>query len=282
MEKNSLPVVFRVINLIFVILLCLSILIPLWMVIATSLSSNEVAAREGFILIPKGLELTSYIAVFTSGGYFRSLIRSIWITIAATVISMVISGTMAYALAQKNLIWRKGFFNIVLLTMVFDGGIIPFYMVVRNLGMINTYWSLLIPMAVSTYNLILLRNFFRSIPESLMESARLDGAGEFNILLRIVLPVSIPILAAITLFYAVMHWNRYMEVIMFINSSSKYTLQVLLRQLIFHSEGDGAYSIMVNNFKMAVMVISMLPILILYPFIQKHFISGLMLGSIKG
>jgi putative aldouronate transport system permease protein len=166
--------------------------------------------------------------------------------------------------------------------LIIDGGIIPFYMVVRRLGMINTYWALLVPMAVSTYNLILLRNFFRSIPDSLIESARIDGAGELHILFKIVFPVSIPILAAITLFYAVLHWNRYFEVVMFINSSSRFTLQVLLRQLIFHSEGDGTYAVLLNNFKMAVMVVAMLPILILYPFIQKYFISGLMLGSIKG
>jgi putative aldouronate transport system permease protein len=282
MKTSPSRAAFQIVNLAFVILTCLAILIPFWMVIATSFSSNAVAAREGFVLIPKSLELTSYIAVFTSGGYFRSFIRSIWITAAATGLSMAISTTMAYALAQKELIWRKGFFNIVLLTMIIDGGIIPFYMVVRSLGMINSYWSLIIPTAVSTYNLILLRNFFRSIPESLMESARLDGAGELGILLRIVFPVSVPIIAAIALFYAVIHWNRYFEVIMFINSTNKYTLQVLLRQLIFHSEGDGAYTVLVNNFKMAVMVITMLPILILYPFIQKYFISGLMLGSIKG
>ena len=282
MKISPVRVISQTLNLAFVILISLAILIPFWMVVVTSLSSNEVAAREGFVIIPKAIELTSYILVFTSGGYFRSFIRSIWVTVAATGLSMIISTTMAYALAQKELIWRKGFFNIVLLTMIVDGGIIPFYMVVRNLGMINTYWSLIIPTAVSTYNLILLRNFFRSVPESLMESARLDGAGELSILVRIIFPVSIPILAAITLFYAVIHWNRYFEVIMFINRTSMYTLQVLLRQLIFHSEGDGAYTILVNNFKMAVMVIAMLPILVLYPFIQKYFISGLMLGSIKG
>ena len=274
--------IFLILNALFMALLCLAILVPMWMVFITSLSSNEAASREGFIIIPKGLEFTSYILVFTTGGYFSSFIRSIWITVAATVVSMVITTTMAYALAQKELIWRGVFMNLVLVTMVLDGGIIPFYMVVRSLGMINTYWSLIIPMAVSTYNLVLMRNFFRTIPESLFESARLDGANELRILIRIVLPVSIPILAAITLFYLVVHWNRYFEVVMFINKTSMYTVQVLLRQLIFHSEGDGAYSILVNNFKMAVMVIAMLPILLVYPFIQRYFISGLMLGSIKG
>ena len=283
MMKTSLSRrIFLFFNALFMALLCLSIIIPMWMVLITSLSSDEVAAREGFVLIPRALELTSYISVFTTGGYFNSFIRSIWITLAATAVSMVLTTTMAYALAQKELIWRKFFMNLVLLTLIIDGGIIPFYMVVRNLGMINTYWSLIIPTAMTTFNLILMRNFFRSIPESLFESARLDGAGELRILIRIILPVSIPIIAAITLFYMVIHWNRYFEVVMFISRTNMYTVQVLLRQLIFHSEGDGAYTILVNNFKMAVMVIAMLPILLVYPFIQKYFISGLMLGSIKG
>jgi putative aldouronate transport system permease protein len=282
MKNSAGRSIFTAANTAFIVIICLLIIIPFWMVVITSLSSNEVAAREGFVIVPKGLELSSYVNVFSSGGYFKSFIRSIWVTVAATALSMLLSTTMAYALAQEDLIWRNGFMNMVLITMVIDGGIIPFYMVVRQLGMINSYLSLIIPMAISTYNLILMRNFFRSIPSSLIESARLDGSNEAGILVKIVLPVSVPILAAIMLFYAVGHWNRYFEVVMFINSSSKYTLQVLLRQLIFHSEGDGTYSVMVNNFKMAVMVIAMLPILLLYPFIQKYFISGLMLGSIKG
>jgi len=274
--------VFLAANGIFILLICLVIVLPLWMVIITSLSSNEVAAREGFVLVPRGIDFSSYIAVFTTGGYSSALTRSILITITATAISMIITTTMAYSLAQKELIFRKFFFNLVLLTLVVDGGIIPFYMVVRNLGFINTYAALTIPMAVTAFNLILMRNFFRSIPESLLESARIDGCGELGILIRIVLPVSVPIIAAITLFYTVGHWNRYFETIMFITSNSRTTLQVLLRQLIFQNEIDGAYIIMFNNFKMAVMLVTMLPVLVLYPFIQKYFISGLMLGSIKG
>ncbi len=274
---------FLVINSIAVLLVCLIVLVPLWMVIVTSFSSNEVAAAEGFVLIPKDFELTSYRAVFGSGGYLKSFWRSLGIAVAATALSMVLTTTMAYALAQRELIFRNFFMNLVLITMVIDGGIIPFYMVVRALGMINSYWSLIVPMAITTYNLILMRNFFRTLPESLMESARLDGAGEMRILTNIVLPISVPILAAITLFYAVGHWNRYFEVIMFINDTRKFTIQVLLRQLLFQSEGtEGLNSIQVNNFKMAVMVVAMLPILILYPFVQKYFISGLMLGSVKG
>ncbi len=282
MQVSKSRRVFLIVNAIFMLLVCLAIVLPLWMVVITSLSSNEVAAAEGFVFIPKGLEWTSYQAVFSSSGYTGAFIRSIGVTVSATALSMALTTTMAYALAQRELAFRKFFMNAVLLTMVVDGGIIPFYMVVKQLGMIDTYASLIIPMAITTYNLILMRNFFQSLPESLMESARLDGCSEIGILCRIVLPISVPILAAILLFYAVGHWNRYFEVIMFINSSKKYTLQVLLRQLIFQSEGDGTYSVQVNNFKMAVMVITMLPILALYPFIQKYFISGLMLGSVKG
>ncbi|MCI9458763.1 MAG: carbohydrate ABC transporter permease [Oscillospiraceae bacterium] len=243
--------VFLVLNALFVLLVCLAIALPIWMVVVTSFSSNEVAATEGFVFIPKGFHLDSYQAVFSSSGYMGAFIRSIGVTIASTALSMALTTTMAYALAQKDLVFRNFFMNAVLLTMVVDGGIIPFYMVIRQMGMIDTYAALIIPMAITTYNLILMRNFFGSLPESLMESARLDGCNELGILCRIVLPVSVPILAAILLFYAVGHWNRYFEVIMFINSSKKYTLQVLLRQLIFQSEGEGTFSVQVNNFKMA-------------------------------
>ncbi len=158
----------------------------------------------------------------------------------------------------------------------------PFYMVVRKMGMINSYTSIIIPVAIGTYNLILMRNYFRTVPESLMESARLDGCSELGTLLRIVLPVSLPIIAAVTLFYTVGHWNRYFEVVMFINNSRMYTLQVQLRNLIFAGSSEVTADPVFNNFKMAVMILAMLPVLILYPFIQRYFITGIMLGSIKG
>jgi putative aldouronate transport system permease protein len=167
--------------------------------------------------------------------------------------------------------------------MVFNAGVIPFYVVVRNLGMIDSYWALFIPVLIQTYNLILMKNYFLSIPEGLIEAARLDGCSEIGILFRIVLPVSIPILAAITLFYVVFYWNQYLNVVMFINDSAKYTIQVLLRQLVFdNSSIQTGQNRVYTNFKMTVMLMTMLPVLVFYPFIQKHFISGIMLGSIKG
>lgn len=281
MKENISSRLFQIFNTVFILIICTLILIPIWMVVITSISPDNVVAESGFVMIPKGIDLTAYKRVLTTGRYFQSFINSVWITIVATAVSMLLTATMAYALAQRKLIFRKFFMKLVMLTMIVDGGIIPFYMVVRTLGLMDSYAALIIPMAISTYNLVLMRNFFLSIPESLLESARLDGCGEMRILLKIVLPVSVPIIAAVTLFYAVIHWNRYFETVMFINSSSKMTLQVLLRQLIFQAEADGAYTIILNNFKMAVMVVAMVPVLLIYPFVQKYFISGIMIGSVK-
>ena len=208
--------------------------------------------------------------------------NSLGVTVAATAFSMALTTTMAYALSQERLMFRNFFMNAVLVTMFLDGGIIPLYMLVRNMKMIDSYGALVFPVAIGTYNLILMRNYFRTLPVSLIESARVDGCSELKTLIRIVLPISVPILAAVTLFYAVGHWNRYFEVVMFINKGEKYTLQVLLRQLIFQGESEVTAQVVVNNFKMAVMVVAMLPVLVLYPFIQKYFISGIMLGSVKG
>ena len=212
----------------------------------------------------------------------RAFMNSLGVTVAATAFSMALTTTMAYALSQERLMFRNFFMNAVLATMFLDGGIIPLYMLVRNMKMIDSYGALVFPVAIGTYNLILMRNYFRTLPVSLIESARLDGCSELKTLIRIVLPISVPILAAVTLFYAVGHWNRYFEVVMFINKGEKYTLQVLLRQLIFQGESEVTAQVVVNNFKMAVMVVAMLPVLVLYPFIQKYFISGIMLGSVKG
>lgn len=268
-------------NGLFLVLVSLIVLIPLLLVVSTSISPDEVVARQGYVLIPKAITFANYSAIFNSG-YMPAFYNSLFVTISATLFSMGMTLVMGYALAQKDLIFKNFLLRFVVATMVLDAGIIPFYLVVNKLGMIDSYLSLIIPSAISTYNLILMKNYMASIPESLMESARLDGCTELGILIKIVIPVSIPIIAAVTLFYAVSHWNTYLHVVMFINSTSKYTLQILLRQLIFQSESAISSASALNNFKMAVMIMTMLPVLILYPFIQRYFISGIMLGSVKG
>ena len=194
----------------------------------------------------------------------------------------MISIPLGFALSRKDLIARSFLMKVLTLTLIFDVGIMPFYIVVRALKLINSTAAVIIPVAVSTFNVIIIKNYMTTIPESLIESARLDGCNDFIILIKIIVPLSISIIAAVTLFYFVSYWNRYFEVIMFINDSKKYTLQVVLRGLMFESDealGGGNY--VYSNTKMAVMVLGMLPVLILYPFIQKHFVSGLMLGGVK-
>jgi len=166
--------------------------------------------------------------------------------------------------------------------MVFDAGLMPLYVLVKSLGLINSTWSLIWPFAISTFNLIIVKNFMTSIPESLIESSKLDGCNDIMVLTKIVIPLSVPILSAVMLFYFVGYWNRYTEVVMFINSNEKYTLQVMLRAIVFQGDGSmGDGNIVYNNIKMAVMMLGMLPVLIIYPFVQRHFVSGLMLGGVK-
>lgn len=271
---------FNIVSAIFLFLVSLAVIIPLLMVIVTSLSPDEVVAKQGYVIIPKEITFVNYLQIFNSG-YMPAFYNSLFVTVSATAVSMLLTVVMGYALAQKDLIGKKFLLRFVVATMFLDAGIIPFYLVIKQLGMIDSYLSLIIPSAISTYNLILMKNFMCSIPESIIESARLDGCSELGILFRIVVPVSTPIIAAVTLFYAVSHWNNYLYVVMFINNSSKYTLQVLLRQLIFQSESAVSSISALNNFKMAVMIMTIIPVLILYPFIQRYFISGIMLGSVK-
>lgn len=273
---------FMLFNSIICLCAVFAVLFPLWMALATSVAPDDQVIQGNFIMFPKSFSLGCYATVLQSG-YMKGFLNSVMITVVGTILSMVLTLFTGYALAQKDLIGRKFFMGFIFVTMVFNPGVIPFYMVVRSLGLINSYAALFIPVLIQTYNLILMKNYLISIPESLIESARLDGCSELGILFKIVIPVSIPIIAALTLFYVVFYWNQYLNVVMFINDSTKNTIQVLLRQLIFdNSSVQTGQNRVYPNFKMTVMVLAMLPVLLFYPFIQRYFISGIMLGSIKG
>lgn len=268
-------------NRIFLSLICLAVIIPIWNVLITSLAEDIDVMGADYLLIPHSITFKNYYRVLHSG-YMRAFRNSLFVSFAGTALSMVISIPMAYALSRKGLVGRSLIMKVLSFTLVFDVGIMPFYIVVKSLHLINSMAAIIVPVAVSTFNVILLKNYMTSIPESLVESAYLDGCNDLRILVSIIVPLSISIIAAVTLFYFVSHWNRYLEVVMFINDSRKYTLQVVLRGLIFESDdalGGGNY--VYNNTKMAVMVLGMLPVLILYPFIQKYFVSGLMVGGVK-
>ena len=273
---------FLVINTLLLAFICLIFIIPIWNVLITSVAKDVDVMGADYLLMPRSFTLQNYWRVLNSG-YMGAFKNSLFVALLGTGLSMLITVPMGFSLAQKHLVGRSVIMKAIVFTMVFDAGIMPFYIVVRSLGLINSMGAIIFPVAISTFNLIIIKNFMASIPVSLIESATLDGCNDLMILWRIVLPLSVSIIAAVTLFYFVSYWNRYFEVIMFINDSRKYTLQVVLRSLMFESDeslGGGQY--VYNNLKMAVMVLGMLPVLIIYPFVQKHFVSGLMLGGVKG
>ncbi|ELA75390.1 ABC transporter permease [Enterococcus faecium EnGen0002] len=195
---------------------------------------------------------------------------------------------MAYGLSRKYLFGR-GFVNfLVVFSMLFSGGMIPTFLVVRSLGLVNSYWAMILPVAVNAMNMIIMRNFFQALPDSLEESAKMDGCTDFGVFFKIMLPLALPSIATISLFYAVTYWNTYMTAILYINDSSKWPIQILLRQIVIVSSGMQAESSAVDvippaqTVKMAVIVIATVPMLIVYPFVQKYFVKGALVGSVKG
>lgn len=195
---------------------------------------------------------------------------------------------MAYGLSRKYLSGRNVINFIIVFSMLFSGGMIPTFLVVKSTGLIDSYWSLIIPTAINAFNLIIMRNFFQALPESLEESAKIDGANDFRILWKIMLPLALPSIATLSLFYGVNYWNTYMNAILYLNDSEKWPLQVLLRQIVIVSsgmEGDNSAVDIVppaQTIKMAVIVVATVPMLIAYPFVQKHFTKGALLGAVKG
>ena len=273
--------IFRVFNALFLAAVCIVIIIPIWNVIVTSFAEDKDVMGGVYLLIPKSFTLKNYIRIFNSG-YMRGFWNSMFVAVVGTGLAMLITVPLGYALAQKKLIGRKIIMRLISITLVFDAGIMPFYILIKSLGLIDSRWSLIVPFMISTFNLIIVKNFMTSIPESLIEAATLDGCNDLMTLIRVVIPLSVPILSAVMLFYFVSFWNRYTEAVMFINNSSKYTLQVMLRSLVFQSDGSlGEGNIVYDNMKMAVMVLGMLPVLVIYPFVQRYFVSGLMVGGVK-
>ena len=273
-ESNARKI-FRVVNGLFLALVCIVVVIPIWNVVVTSFAQDKDVMGGVYLLIPKSFTLKNYLKIFNSG-YMRGFYNSMFIAVVGTAIAMMITVPLGYALAQKKLMGRKIIMRLISITLVFDAGIMPFYILIKTLGLIDSRWSL------SSFNLIIVKNFMTSIPESLIEAAELDGCNDLMTLVKVVIPLSVPILSAVTLFYFVSFWNRYTEAVMFINNSAKYTLQVMLRALVFQRDGSlGEGNIVYDNMKMAVMVLGMLPVLVIYPFVQKYFVSGLMLGGVK-
>lgn len=279
---------FDIVNIIFLTIFSLLCLVPFINILATSFATPAEITTRTFILFPRTFSLDAYRYILSTPTIFTSIGVSLFVTIVGTFISMVLTSFMAYALSRRYLHGRSFVNFLVVFTMLFSGGMIPTFLVVNNLGLIDSIWSLILPGAVSAYNMIIMRNFFQGIPDSLEESAKMDGCTDLGVFFRIILPLSLPSIATVSLFYAVNYWNTYQSAILYINDSSKWPVQVLLRQIVLVSSGLNADASVVDvvppaqSVKMAVIIIATLPMLIAYPFVQKYFVKGAMVGSVKG
>lgn len=280
---------FAAVNFTLLAIIALITVLPFIHVVAGSFTTSAELAASKFVLIPKVWSFEAYKFIFSTNTIFKAMGVSIGVTLIGTLVSMFLTALMAYGLSRRDLDGRKVVNFMVVFTMLFHGGMIPTFLVVKELGLIDTYAALIIPSAISAFNMIILKNFFQNIPEGLEESAKIDGCNDFGILFKIVLPLSMPAIATISLFYAVTYWNTYMTAILYLDDSAKWPIQVLLRQIVVLASGmdhsstlDAAVPPPDQTIKMAVIVVATLPILMVYPFLQKHFAKGAMLGSMKG
>jgi putative aldouronate transport system permease protein len=278
---------FDVANVLFMVVLCVIMLVPIVNVLVLSLEPEYIARRADYVhLFPREITLKAYAEIFKDEFLLRSMYNSTFITVIGGVFGTLITGMFAYALTEKKMFGADFLFYMVLVSLVLKPGLMPVYLLVKDLGLLNTLWSLIIPGIITGFHVILMRNFFQSIPKSLKESAHIAGANEIKIFFRIIVPLSTPIIATILLFYSVKKWNLFLQAVMFITDESKKVLQVILRELynktVSDEEGLGANTEIGENVKMATTIFAMVPIVCVYPFLQRYFTKGIMLGAIKG
>lgn len=289
LKRRSGNLLFDIFNITFLVLLAFITLYPMWYIAIVSISSATHINLGDVKFIPKGINFTAYRIVFQNDKIWTAYRNTILYTVVGTLINVMMTAMCAYPLSRKDLYGRRPITVFITLTMFVSGGMIPLYLVIMNLHMINTMWAIVLPPAISTYNMIVMRTSFEAIPISLTESAYLDGANDMQILGKIIMPLSKPILATMTLFYAVSHWNSFFPAMLYLNSQDKYPVQVIMRDIVIAGDmadefGDiqGSVSIIATNYKYAVIIISMVPILCVYPFLQRHFTKGVLVGAVKG
>lgn len=279
--------IFDALNLLFLGLLAFSTVYPFWDSLVVSFSSLKGYLSSSVHLWPSEWSLEGYRYMFSNPTLWTSYANSIFITLVGTLINMVLTIMTSYVLSKTYLRGHRLLTFLCVFTMMFSGGIIPTYMVIKDVGLLNSVWAMIIPTAISTYNMIILRNFFSGMPKELEESATLDGCTEIGVLFRIVLPVSIPALTTVTLFYAVEHWNDFFSAIMYINKQKSWPLQLFLRSMLYENEaayqsgGESLY-LLGQPMKMAAVMMAIIPIMCAYPFFQKYFTKGVMTGAVKG
>ena len=275
-------------------LIVLAVLFPMWSVVVTSLSSRRtINEAGGMVVIPKGFDPSAYITIFSGGQVARAVWTSVVVTVIGTAFSLTLTVLAAYGLSRPGSVGHRPLLFLFLLTFLIYPGLVPSYLVVTGLGLKNTIWALVLASAISAFNLVVIRAFFMNIPPDLIDSARMDGAGEFRILTRIVMPLSRAVIAVVGLFYAVGYWNIYFNAVLYIDDNNMWPIQRVLQGYILAGQAPNVTGAPVSlpgitatpptlAIKMAVVVVTVIPAVIVYPFVQRHFTKGVITGAIKG
>ncbi len=287
--------IFSVFNILLMILICLMIIFPLYYMLIVSISDGAAIMSGQVNFLPVGFSLRAYRAAFKDANFIKSYWNTVVITACGTTVNLLMTTLFAYPLSRSDLMGRKLLMKIAVFTMFFTGGMIPSYMLVNSLGMNNTYWALILPGAINVYNATIMRTFFEGIPMDLTEAAYVDGANDVRILWQVILPLSKPILFTLLLFYAVGHWNGFFSALLYLSDKSTYPIQMFVRSVVF--SGDtlamsmasynsstemGAELLSEEGAKYAIILLSMVPILVVFPFVSRYFKSGVMIGAVKG
>ncbi|MEN6314224.1 MAG: carbohydrate ABC transporter permease [Clostridiaceae bacterium] len=290
MKRRPSDVIFDSFNYFILLILLLVTFYPFLYIVVASLSDPLKVLQSGSILLwPRGFNIGSYEMVFRNPMISVGYCNTIMYVVIGTAINIFMTSLGAYVLSRKDLYGKKLLMLLIAFTMFFSGGLIPSYLLINKLNMMNTIWALVVPGAVSTWNLIVMRTSFEGIPDSMCESAKIDGANDFTILLKVILPLSLPILAVMTLFYSVGHWNSWFGALLYLRDRKMYPLQLILREILITNSVEsmttglsGDIDPVAENIKYATVVIATVPILLVYPFLQKYFVKGVMIGAIKG
>lgn len=291
MRKITRLKAFNIINSLYLSILATIMLVPFLLVLGTSFSSEKMITLHGYTIWPREFSLDAYRFVIQGGSIFRAYGVSIFVTVVGTFIAVLITAMAGYAISRKCLKYRNLFALLFYFTMLFNGGIVPWYITVNNLGLRNSIWVLILPICFSPFLMLLIRNFFQTLPYAIIESVKLDGAGEMRIFTQIILPISLPGIATITLFYMLTFWNDWWLALCFIDKEELFSLQYLLRKVLsstlYASRGGMQSKMLVGTAptetaKTATSILTIGPIILVYPFIQKYFIKGITIGAVKG
>jgi putative aldouronate transport system permease protein len=281
--------VFRVANTAFLLLVCVVTLIPILNVVSASLSEHTYLQQGKVGILPRGFTLESYKRVLEYPMIKRAYLNTILYTLTGTAISLLLTACGAYPLSRPGFLGRKAFTAMIVFAMLFGGGLIPTFLVVRGVGFYNTIWAIVIPGAVASFYLIIMRTFFQQIPKEIVESATIDGSSHYRILFRIILPLSVPAMMTIGLFYGVNQWNSFFPAMIYLKDRARFPIQIVLRDIVIQNQTDSLMQdvtqgkdILSESIKYATIVVASLPIMMVYPFIQRYFVKGVMLGSVKG